>query len=57
LNAVHPLREGNGRTRLAYFTLLAESTGHPLDLEQFDPNASCKLSLKVSEETRLRWRS
>jgi cell filamentation protein len=39
LNAVHPFQDGNGRTQLAYFTLLAESTGHPLDLEQFDPNA------------------
>jgi cell filamentation protein len=39
LNAVHPFREGNGRTQLAYFAMLAESAGHPLDLERLDPDA------------------
>jgi cell filamentation protein len=39
VNAVHPFREGNGRTQLAYFALLAETAGHPLDLERLDPDA------------------
>jgi cell filamentation protein len=39
LNAIHPFREGNGRTQLAYLTLLAERAGHPLALERLDPTA------------------
>jgi len=37
LNAVHPFREGNGRTQLSFLTLLAEQAGHPLRLERLDP--------------------
>jgi cell filamentation protein len=39
LNAVHPFREGNGRTQLAYLALLATKAGHPLALERMDPSA------------------
>ena len=39
LNAIPPFREGNGRTQLAYFALLAESADHPLNLERLDSNA------------------
>jgi cell filamentation protein len=39
LNAIHPFREGNGRTQLTYLTLLAEKAGHPLDLDRLDPDA------------------
>jgi cell filamentation protein len=39
LNAIHPFREGNGRTQLTYLTLLAEKAGHPLDLDRMDPDA------------------
>ncbi|MBC7476529.1 MAG: Fic family protein [Pseudorhodobacter sp.] len=39
LNAIHPFREGNGRTQLTFLTLLAEHAGHPLDLDQMDPDA------------------
>jgi cell filamentation protein len=28
LNAIHPFREGNGRTQLTFLTLLAERAGH-----------------------------
>jgi cell filamentation protein len=41
LNAIHPFREGNGRTQLAFLYLLAHRAGHPVDLE------------KVREETML----
>jgi cell filamentation protein len=37
LNAIHPFREGNGRTQLALLTLLAERAGHPLALNNLDP--------------------
>ena len=39
LNAIHPFREGNGRTQLALLTLLAERAGHPLTLDNLDPTA------------------
>jgi cell filamentation protein, protein adenylyltransferase len=37
LNAIHPFREGNGRTQLSFLTLLAEQADHPLRLERLDP--------------------
>jgi cell filamentation protein len=33
LNAIHPFREGNGRTQLAFVILLAERAGHALELK------------------------
>ena len=39
LNAIHPFREGNGRTQLTYLTLLAARAGHPLALERMNPSA------------------
>src|SRR5271166_2523493 len=39
LNAIHPFREGNGRTQLTYLTLLAEQAGHPLAMERMNPSA------------------
>lgn len=38
LNAIHPFREGNGRTQLAFFTFLSEEAGHPLRLARLDPH-------------------
>ena len=37
LHAIHPFREGNGRTQLSFLTILAEQAGHPLALERLDP--------------------
>lgn len=37
LNAIHPFREGNGRTQLSFLTLLADQAGHPLQLERLNP--------------------
>lgn len=37
LNAIHPFREGNGRTQTAFMTLIASRAGHPFDLEALDP--------------------
>ncbi|MBC8021461.1 MAG: Fic family protein [Methyloceanibacter sp.] len=40
LNAIHPFREGNGRTQLTFLALLANRAGHPLDLDRLDPDAT-----------------
>lgn len=37
LNAIHPFREGNGRTQSVFLKILAERAGHPLDFERLDP--------------------
>jgi cell filamentation protein len=37
LNAIHPFREGNGRTQLTFLTLLAERAGHALALDRMKP--------------------
>lgn len=39
LNAIHPFREGNGRTQTSFLIVLCEQTDHPLRLEALDPNA------------------
>ncbi|HTO84393.1 MAG TPA: hypothetical protein VMQ73_19370 [Methylomirabilota bacterium] len=36
---MHPFRDGNGRTQLAFVALLAQRAGHPLALERLDPKA------------------
>lgn len=38
LNAIHPFREGNGRTQLTFLLLLAETAGHPLAMDRLDPD-------------------
>jgi cell filamentation protein len=37
LNAIHPFREGNGRTQLTYLSLLADRAGHPLAWGRMKP--------------------
>jgi cell filamentation protein len=39
LNVIHAFREGNGRTQLSFFLLLADQAGHPIDLQDLDPDA------------------
>lgn len=39
LNAIHPFREGNGRTQLSFAVLVAAEAGHPLDLRNLDPTS------------------
>jgi cell filamentation protein len=46
LNAIHPFREGNGRTQLSFLTLLAEQAGHPLALERLDSDAMLQAMIK-----------
>lgn len=38
LNAIHPFREGNGRTQLSFLLLLADNAGHPFDLDHLLPD-------------------
>jgi fido (protein-threonine AMPylation protein) len=37
LNAIHPFREGNGRTQLTFTAGLAAQAGHPLELSRLEP--------------------
>lgn len=37
LNAIHPFREGNGRSQLAFLHLIALRAGHPLGLQRIQP--------------------
>jgi len=37
LNAIHPFRDGNGRTQLIFLALLADQAGQPLDLTRLEP--------------------
>jgi cell filamentation protein len=39
LNAIHPFREGNGRTQTIFLSILCDQAGHPLDLERLRPHA------------------
>lgn len=55
LNAIHPFREGNGRTQLSFLTLLADRAGHPLDLSQLDPEEMLRAMIEsfAGREERL----
>lgn len=37
LNALHPFRDGNGRTQLIFMALVADQAGHPFDLTRLEP--------------------
>jgi cell filamentation protein len=37
LNAIHPFREGNGRTQNVFLEILADRAGHPLDFVRLNP--------------------
>ncbi len=39
LNAIHPFRDGNGRSQLAFLALLSVQAGHPLHLERLHPSS------------------
>lgn len=38
LNVIHAFREGNGRSQLTFFALLADYAGHPIDLDKLEPH-------------------
>lgn len=37
LNAIHPFREGNGRSQMSFVTILAAKAGHPITLGKLKP--------------------
>ena len=37
LNVIHAFREGNGRSQLSFFAIVADHAGHPLNFEKLDP--------------------
>ena len=39
LNAIHPFRDGNGRTQLAFMRLVAARAGHVLDVSRIGPES------------------
>jgi len=45
LNAIHPFREGNGRTQLSFLIVLADRAGHPLDTDKLRPSAMLKATI------------
>ncbi|MER9313731.1 Fic family protein [Mesorhizobium australicum] len=34
LNAIHPFREGNGRSQLSFMAMLGERAGYPMDFSR-----------------------
>jgi cell filamentation protein len=42
LNAIHPFREGNGRTQLSFLVELAERAGHPIPMSDLKPKAALR---------------
>ncbi len=56
LNAIHPFREGNGRTQFTFLALLAEHAGHPLDLDRLNADTALDAMMQsfTGEEQPLR---
>jgi len=56
VNALHPFREGNGRTQRAFFSQLAENAGYRLDWTPVDRerNISASISAMRGDEQPLR---
>ncbi|WP_158562893.1 Fic/DOC family protein [Marinitenerispora sediminis] len=46
LNALHPFREGNGRTQRAFLAQLARDAGYRLDWSRMDPKANVDASVR-----------
>lgn len=45
VNALHPFREGNGRTQRAFLGQLAADAGHPIDWTRLDPDRNTLASI------------
>jgi len=57
LNAVHPFREGNGRTQRAFLFMLGREAGHDVHLERIDPqgwNQASRASFRSGDSKALR---
>ena len=42
LNAIHPFRDGNGRTQVTFLAVLATFAGHPINIERLNPDRFLK---------------
>jgi cell filamentation protein len=49
LNAVHPFREGNGRTQRAFLGRIAAEAGHPIDWTGLDPDSNVRASREAHQ--------
>jgi cell filamentation protein len=45
LNAIHPFREGNGRTVRAFIDAVGRESGHPMHIESIEPNVWLQASI------------
>jgi cell filamentation protein len=45
VNAIHPFREGNGRTQRAFFRQLPDEAGWPIDWSGLDAEANVEASI------------
>lgn len=57
LNAIHPFREGNGRTQTTFLALLADQAGYPPNLDKLKPKpflAAMVASFKGDEHPLVR---
>ena len=55
LNVIHAFREGNGRSQLTFFALLADHAGHPINFDRLDPREMLEAMIASFEgdETKL----
>ena len=56
LNAIHPFREGNGRTQRAFLFVLGRQAGHEIDLSKIDPqvwNDASRESFRTDDSKRM----
>jgi cell filamentation protein len=57
LNAIHPFREGNGRTLRAFLFVLARQAGHDIKMERIDAvawNEASRVSFRTGESQAMR---
>jgi cell filamentation protein len=55
LNVIHAFREGNGRSQLTFFALLADHAGRPINFDRLDPREMLEAMIASFEgdETKL----
>jgi cell filamentation protein len=57
LNAIHPFREGNGRTLRAFLFVLARQAGHDIHMERIDAqswNEASRVSFRTGDARAMR---
>ena len=57
INAIHPFRDGNGRTLRAFLFVLARQAGHDIKMERIDPaawNEASRVSFRTGDSRAMR---